>query len=80
MTNYKFQNFAKANLRQHFMNGVMCFDPIHVTKHNLTYTKLSIICSKDHLYLLSPLSKTNFQIDHIVQEEVYCSKTNAQYK
>ncbi len=60
MANYKLQNFAKINLWQHFMNNVMCFhssafDPIDVTKHNLTYTTLSIICSKDHLYLLSPL-------------------------
>jgi hypothetical protein len=51
-----------------------------VTKHGLTYTTLFRIYSKNHLYLFSPLLNKNFQINHIVQEEMFHFKTNTQYK
>jgi hypothetical protein len=47
----------------------------------LTYTTLSkIIVEIIHLYLLSSLSHKKFQADFIVQEKMFCFKTNAQYK
>jgi hypothetical protein len=58
----------------------MAFDPLSVTKHGLTYTTLSHICSKEHLYLLSPLSTKNFHVGSIVQQEMLCLKKITQYK
>ncbi len=58
----------------------LAFDPSGITKHGLTYTILSRVHSKKHLYLLSPLSNKNFQVDTLVQEEMHCLKTIAQYK
>jgi hypothetical protein len=45
----------------------LAFDPSDVTKHELTYTMLSCICSKEHLYLFSPLPNKNFHTDSIVE-------------
>jgi hypothetical protein len=58
----------------------LAFDSTSVTKHGLTYITLFRIYSKNHLYLFSPLSNKNFQINHIVQEEMSHLKTNTQYK
>jgi hypothetical protein len=58
----------------------MTFDPLSVTKHGLTYITLSHICSKKHLYLLSPLSNKNFHVHSNVQQELLCFKKTTQYK
>jgi hypothetical protein len=44
------------------------FDSNGVTKHVLTYTSLSRVCSTKHLCLLFSLSRKNFQVDPIVKE------------
>jgi hypothetical protein len=44
------------------------FDSKGVTKHTLTYKSLSRVNSKEHLCLLSSLSRKNFQVDPIVKE------------
>jgi hypothetical protein len=56
------------------------FDSTNITKHGLTYTTLFRICFTKQLYMLSLLSNTNFQIDPIVQEEMYRLKTNIYYQ
>jgi hypothetical protein len=43
------------------------FDSKGVTKHALKYTSLSRGYSKEHLCLLSSLSRKNFQVDPIVK-------------
>jgi hypothetical protein len=58
----------------------LAFDSLGVTKHGLTYTTLSRIKCKDILYLLSPLSKNNFHVDPIVQEEMTCFRVYAKYE
>jgi hypothetical protein len=45
----------------------LTFDPTSVTKHGLTYIALSKVCSKENLYLFSPLLNNFFQVDYIVQ-------------
>jgi hypothetical protein len=37
----------------------LAFDPSSVTKYSFTYTSLSCMCSKEQLYLFSPLSNKN---------------------
>jgi hypothetical protein len=58
----------------------LTFDPTSVTKHGLTYTPLSHICSKEHLYLLSWLTNKTFQVDTLVQEEIHWLRTTAWYE
>jgi hypothetical protein len=53
--------------------------PTGVTRHGLTYTTLSCICSKEHLHLLSPLSNKNFYVDIVVEQEMFRLRTT-QYK
>jgi len=52
---------CKLHLAQGLILDHLAFDPNGVTKHGLTYSTLSKIYSKTHLYLLSPLSNRNFQ-------------------
>ena len=41
----------------------MVFDPSGIYKHELAYIALSHMRTKDKLYLLNPLSNSNFRID-----------------
>lgn len=43
---------------------------MNVTKHDLTYTTLFKIHSKENLYLVSPLSNQKFQINLTVEKEM----------
>jgi hypothetical protein len=43
------------------------FDDVGIIKHGLSYTTLSWIQSKKHLYLFFTLSNKNFQVDSIVK-------------
>jgi hypothetical protein len=58
----------------------LTFDPTCGTKHGLTYTTLSCICSKKHLYSFSPLPNKNFQVNTLVQKVMHQPKTIAQYE
>jgi len=58
----------------------LAFDSSGVTKHGLTYITLSRIKCKKKIYLLSPLSKNNFHVDPIVQEEMTRFRTDAKYE
>jgi hypothetical protein len=49
----------------------LALNDVHVTKHGLTYTTLFQIRSKEKKKLLSPLSTKNFQIDFIIELEMY---------
>ncbi len=53
----------------------LAFHPFNVIKHNLTYTMLFGIHSKEHLYFLSPLLNKNFHIDSIVEQKMLRLKT-----
>jgi len=53
----------------------LTFGPTTVTKHGLTYTPLSHICFKEHLYLFSPLTNKTFQVYTLVQEEMHRLRT-----
>jgi len=44
----------------------LAFDPSGITKHGLTYTTLFQVRSKEHIYLLFPLSNKNFQVDKCI--------------
>jgi hypothetical protein len=44
----------------------LAFDPSDITKHGLTYTTLFQVHSKEHLYLLFPLSNKKFQVDKCI--------------
>jgi hypothetical protein len=46
----------------------------------MTYTILAWICSKEHLYLFSPLFHKNFHIVFVVKEEMSCLRTSTWYK
>ncbi len=46
----------------------------------MAYTTLAQICSKEHLYLISPLFNKNFQIVFVVKKEMSCLKTSTWYK
>jgi hypothetical protein len=58
----------------HFSQGLtlahLTFESNGLTKYGLTYTSLFKVCFKKHLYLLSPLLSKNFQIYHVIQEEM----------
>ncbi len=41
----------------------LAFYPSGVTKHGLTYIALSQVCSKKHLYILSPWLNKNFEVN-----------------
>ncbi len=56
------------------------FGPTNITKHGLTYIALSWVHSKKHLYLLSPLSNKNFQVNILIHDEMHQLKTTTQYK
>jgi hypothetical protein len=58
----------------------LAFDLTSVIKHGLTYIPLSHICSKEHSYLLSPLTNKTFQVDTLVQEEMHRFRTTTQYE
>ncbi len=49
----------------------LAFNPFGVPKHGLTYITLFQIPSKKYVYLLSPLSTKNFQVDFIIELEMY---------
>ncbi len=51
-----------------------------MTKHDLKCTTLSRVRFKKILYLFFPLLNKSFQVDHIIQEEIFRLKKNAQYK
>lgn len=44
----------------------MAFDLTNVVKHNLTYTIIYHIWTKEKLYLLAPLQHKNFHVDEYV--------------
>jgi len=44
----------------------LTFDIIGATKNGLTYTTLSHIHSKRHLYLLYPLTNKKFQVNTLI--------------
>ncbi len=46
----------------------------------MTYTTLTWICSKEHLYQFSPLFNKNFQIFFVVKEEMSYLRTSTWYK
>jgi hypothetical protein len=46
----------------------------------MAYTTLAWICSKEHLYLFSPLFDKNFQIVFVRKEEMSCLRTSTRYK
>jgi hypothetical protein len=58
----------------------LAFDPTCGTKHGSTYTTLSCICSKEHLYSLSRLPNKNVQVNTLVQKEMHQPRTIAQYE
>ncbi len=58
----------------------LTFDLTGVTKYGLTYNALSRVYSKEHLYLFLTLLNKKFQVDHLVQEEIFRLRTNVQYK
>jgi hypothetical protein len=39
-------------------------NPCGVNKHGLAYIALSWICTKEKLYLLTPLTTSNFQVEN----------------
>jgi hypothetical protein len=65
---------------QGFKLDHLAFGLTSVTKHGLTYTSLSHIHSKKHLYLRSPLTNKTFQVDTLVQEEMHRFRTTTQYE
>jgi hypothetical protein len=55
----------------------LAFDLASVTKHGLTYTTLSQIRYKENSDLFFPLSTIFFQIDHLIEQEMYQLQTTA---
>ncbi len=68
----------------HRSNGLtldcLTFDLINVTKHGLTYIALLRVCLREDFNLLFSLLNKFFQVDHLVQEEMFQLRTNAQFK
>lgn len=58
-----YTSFPRVNFRS-------TFDPMNVTKHDLTYTTLFKMHSKENIYLVSPLFNQNFQINLMVEKEM----------
>ena len=55
------------------------FNPYGVNKHGLAYTTLSRIRTKEKLYLLSPLTTSNFQVDPTVLDEMKRLTSNSRW-
>jgi hypothetical protein len=61
-------------------NDCLAFDPSGITKYGLTYIALFRIYSKKYLYLFSPLSNKNFQVNTLVKKKMHHLKTTTQYE
>lgn len=48
----------------------VAFNPTNINKHGLTYTALSRVRTKEKLYLLAPLTVSNFRVDACVTDEM----------
>jgi hypothetical protein len=61
---------------QGFTLHYVALDPTRATHHDLTYTTLSRIHTKENLYLLVPLQNNNLKVDVCVMEEMHqlCTK------
>jgi exonuclease III len=55
------------------------FNPCGVTKHGLAYTALSRIRTKEKLYLLTPLTTSNFQVETSVLDKMKILISNSRW-
>jgi hypothetical protein len=51
-----------------------------IPRHDLTYTTLSRICTKENLYLFHAFQQNNFNVHAMVKEETNRFEASAKYK
>jgi hypothetical protein len=58
----------------------LAFDIHGIPRHDLTYTTLSRICTKENLYLFHAFQQKNCNVDAMVKEETNRFEASAKYK
>jgi hypothetical protein len=58
----------------------LAFDIHGIPRHDLAYTTLSRICTKENLHLFHAFQQKNFNVDAMVKEETNRFETSAKYK
>ena len=55
----------------------LAFNPSDINKHRLAYTTLSYVRTKEKIYLLAPLTISNFHVDACIDDEMKRLNSNA---